>query len=1384
MTLFAGMIGVGAAVTNGVLTEPTDPSYARQPLAMIAGGPGSVNNNIAAFRPLTGTWPTLGFAAVYDGTGAMVWHGALAAPVVPETAQTIAFLPGGFTSSNGAAPFDPAATVVASLVAWQPNPQRTIDLVPPGLVQQGVTSTVPPLAKREPLSTVDDTIDITGQLAPGDFPTSATMTSASGAITEVWCAWQGPLITARSTGTADVSGATYERTLAWATNSGAAGSVQLDQTVYASGAPTGVDPQISALAMWTQAGLDQAATSLAQEGGVRAAGDAALQGQITNLGTTVESAQTASQTALTDAETALSTAQGAATTAAGAVTTADGAVTTAGTALTAAQGAATIAAQALTAADGAETTAAGAVTTADGAAAAAETALNTAQGAATIAGQALTAAQGATTAAAGAVATAEDADTVAGQALTAAQGATTASADAVATAEDAANDASQALSTAQGAATTAEGAVITAQGAAASAGQASATAGQALSSAEAAQSTAAAAVQTAQGAAATASAEQSRAEAAEQANAAAIAGTAATVGQMQVQVSTIYSAELADANAIAALTPIVNAALPTTGGAMTGPLDLDGQAPQKTTEAVSWGTVLNLVSGVSNYAVTLGTPAGTWNASTNTPPLSNGGAGGTAGQALVVATAGSTALDGNATWNIGDVAYNTGTAWIRLVNPGGSGALTTLTMPAATYSYDGTPDGTKVIADPMGNVIFRLGASGLQTINIIAQGIAASGPISTTSTLAVGGAASIGGALAVTGAITSTGTISTSGTLVGGSISTSGPLTAASAAFPGSTITDSGTGGPWAKVIVDPAGNVVLGITNDGTLHLQGIIASATSTQIANFAPASLAFPATGGGSLFAVDDVAQTVTLAGGSVFSIDSSSDVKRVQDSYGNVIGRIDATGKGYGIYGGGAAASVGASGSYSAAMIATRDAINVANSAIARSQPMTRYAPLTGGIVHIFGYGQSLSGGWDGVPVLSTTQPFDNLMIGGQTRAAQNSSQAPITTTWVPVGSATGAGGTYPFNPMIATSANQNSISQGETPGEGAVNYLRRAYLQKMSLAANPNCRFVLTNCGIGGQDIAALSKGATPNIYNRLLDAANAVKAAAVANGLSYQVGGVIWTQGEQDVSEGTSGAAYTAAFQTLQANFLTDVVQGIAGQPASTVVPWFSGQPDSNASGDTMAIHKAILDLANTPNSDLYLTGPLYQYPDHSIHLTANGYRWHANQIGKTMARVMLNGMYASACYVKRATFLGNSVLIDLNVPAPPLILGDAYVQYVKTVYPNLGFIVSDASGLVTILSATIAGEATILLTLARALGGSPVLQAGNNQVLSTDYGTNLCDSDTTFADDSYIYNAGTQDAGEDITTWNGAPLIGQPYPLNNYLAATYLPIIADPIYS
>ena len=59
---------------------------------------------------------------------------------------------------------------------------------------------------------------------------------------------------------------------------------------------------------------------------------------------------------------------------------------------------------------------------------------------------------------------------------------------------------------------------------------------------------------------------------------------------------------------------------------------------------------------------------GTWNASTNSPALSNSGGGGSKGHYHKVATAGTSSVDGIAEWAVGDWIIHNGTVWEKVDN--------------------------------------------------------------------------------------------------------------------------------------------------------------------------------------------------------------------------------------------------------------------------------------------------------------------------------------------------------------------------------------------------------------------------------------------------------------------------------------------------------------------------------------------------------------------------------------------------------------------------------------------------------------------------------------------------------------------------------------------
>jgi len=59
---------------------------------------------------------------------------------------------------------------------------------------------------------------------------------------------------------------------------------------------------------------------------------------------------------------------------------------------------------------------------------------------------------------------------------------------------------------------------------------------------------------------------------------------------------------------------------------------------------------------------------GLWDANVNNPALGNGGAGGAVGDYYVVSVAGTTSVDGNADWQVGDWIVHNGTTWNKIDN--------------------------------------------------------------------------------------------------------------------------------------------------------------------------------------------------------------------------------------------------------------------------------------------------------------------------------------------------------------------------------------------------------------------------------------------------------------------------------------------------------------------------------------------------------------------------------------------------------------------------------------------------------------------------------------------------------------------------------------------
>ena len=244
-----------------------------------------------------------------------------------------------------------------------------------------------------------------------------------------------------------------------------------------------------------------------------------------------------------------------------------------------------------------------------------------------------------------------------------------------------------------------------------------------------------------------------------------------------------------------------------------------------------------------------------------------------------------------------------------------------------------------------------------------------------------------------------------------------------------------------------------------------------------------------------------------------------------------------------------------------------------------------------INHVIAYGQSLSTGWEGWPALSITPRHDSLMLGHSVRGISES--AP---DWVPVGD-------FGLHPLTATAQDIDSgavLTQeqiaallptnpalGETVLEAAVNAWRGGML------AGDERRVLASACGTGGRTLEQLSKGADPELFNRLRDCAKAAKQAAAAIGADYAVTALLFLQGESNNWAIGGGTADRDAYKMLAIQFYRDFVHdiavGIAGQRVPPVM--FTYQTGGAYASDTQSVPQAQLELALNDAQLLALAG-------------------------------------------------------------------------------------------------------------------------------------------------------------------------------------------------
>jgi len=455
------------------------------------------------------------------------------------------------------------------------------------------------------------------------------------------------------------------------------------------------------------------------------------------------------------------------------------------------------------------------------------------------------------------------------------------------------------------------------------------------------------------------------------------------------------------------------------------------------------------------------------------------------------------------------------------------------------------------------------------------------------------------------------------------------------------------------------------------------------------------------------------------------------------------------------------------------LAERNAVNLAASSAVLGEFNTEIQRPTAKYNHCLAYGQSLITGNETWPALSTSAYGGNLMYGDSTRPASRDAAV-----FTPLGTST----LRPLKAVVQSSSGASiltdaevaalaagSQNQGEGPEVGMLNFARKQFLQYHGLALDSSRLFVTSSPGVSGCTIEQLSKGASPDIYQRLVQATQAVKDIATAEGATYCIPAIFWLQGEYnyvpDYGGDTTKDGYKAKLLAQANIWKAELAQGISGQSAPpAIITYQTGAAFTRDTND-LSIGMAQWELSKE-QANWYLAAPYYPYTDKGGHLDSNGSRWLGAQLGKVFHRVVTLGQGWKPLSPRGMTISGKEILIDFHVPCPPLAWDKPYVSLVATEYVDKGFRVKDSSSTLLIKSVEIVTETIVRIELLN----TPTSTVTVQYATLAGSGGNGClrDSDPTVSTDRYQYTAGS---GQ-YPAANIAALVGRPYPLQNWCIA------------
>jgi hypothetical protein len=310
------------------------------------------------------------------------------------------------------------------------------------------------------------------------------------------------------------------------------------------------------------------------------------------------------------------------------------------------------------------------------------------------------------------------------------------------------------------------------------------------------------------------------------------------------------------------------------------------------------------------------------------------------------------------------------------------------------------------------------------------------------------------------------------------------------------------------------------------------------------------------------------------------------------------------------------------------------------------------------------------------------------------------------------------------------------------------------------------RFVGTAPGQGSTTAVNLSKGTTP--YNKLLSNVANVKAVATAQGKTCSVPFIGWTQGENEIDDGTLYAAYRATMEQLITDLNTDI-KAITGQ--KNAIPLIGYQVAKYSSGhpDYDNISKAHLDLG-LENPLFVCACPSYQFDyvlegssggtgGFIVHFTPTARLQYGAYIALAARRTLIEGKKFLPLHPVRFLVDGNNLKIVYHVP------GDGALQFDTTTITNpgdYGFRILNGTTPITLSNIKIVDRNVVSIDCSQSPAGLTFSYARNGAAANfMDYGT----------------LTGRWGARGNLRDNQGARLQYDGFPLHNWAVASYLTI-------